>query len=247
MTNAIIEFVGVTKSFGTTAVLKNINLRVTEGEVLAVIGPSGAGKSTLLRVINQLERHQEGTIRVDGEIVDAKSSRRDLMKLRQRVGMVFQNFNLWPHLSAIENVMEGLIVVLHLNRKAARDRAGALMERVGLAEFHDKYPAQMSGGQQQRVAIARALAMQPRVMLFDEATSALDPELVGEVLDVMIKLASEKMTMLAVTHEMGFAKHVANRVVFMAGGEILETDTPEAFFEAPKHPRAAAFLSRVLR
>ena len=247
MSTSIIEFVGVTKSFGTTAVLKNINLRVAEGEVLAIIGPSGAGKSTLLRTINQLERHQEGTIRVDGEVVDARSSAKDLMALRRRVGMVFQNFNLWPHLSAIQNVMEGPLMALGLSKAEARDRAASLMERVGLGDFHDKYPSQMSGGQQQRVAIARALAMRPRVMLFDEATSALDPELVGEVLDVMTQLASEKMTMLAVTHEMGFAKHVASRVVFMAHGEILETERPEVFFEAPKHPRAATFLSRVLR
>jgi glutamate transport system ATP-binding protein len=243
----VIECAGVTKSFGATRVLNDINLTVAEGEVLAVIGPSGAGKSTLLRVINQLERHQHGTIRIDGDVVDARSSPRALMRLRRRVGMVFQGFNLWPHLSAIQNVMEGPRVVLGLDAKAARERAAALLERVGLGGFHDKYPAQLSGGQQQRVAIARALAMQPRVMLFDEATSALDPELVGEVLDVMTSLAAEKLTMLVVTHEMGFARHVANRVVFMAGGEILETGAPDDFFSAPRHPRAATFLSRVLR
>lgn len=247
MSKPIIEFVGVTKRFGTTPVLKDINLRVEEGEVLAVIGPSGAGKSTLLRVINQLERHQEGTIRVGGEVIDHRSSARDLMVLRRGVGMVFQNFNLWPHLSAIQNVMEGPIMALRLSKHEARDRAALLLERVGLAKFHNRYPSQMSGGQQQRVAIARALAMQPRVMLFDEATSALDPELVGEVLDVMTQLASEKMTMLAVTHEMGFARHVASRVVFMAGGEILETEKSDTFFSSPRHARSQAFLSRVLR
>jgi ABC-type polar amino acid transport system ATPase subunit len=247
MSGPIVEFSGVTKRFGTTAVLKNVDLRVAEGEVVAFIGPSGAGKSTLLRLVNQLDRHQEGTIVVDGVRVDPDMEPAQLLGLRAKVGMVFQSFNLWPHLSAIENVMEGPRTVLKLDRAQAHDRAADLLAQVGLDAFHAKYPAQLSGGQQQRVAIARALAMQPRVMLFDEATSALDPELVGEVLDVMAKLAAKRMTMLVVTHEMGFARQVADRVVFMVGGEIVETAAPEPFFGAPQNPRTQAFLSRVLR
>lgn len=247
MSAPIVEFVGVTKRFGAATVLKNVDMRVAEGEVVAFVGPSGAGKSTLLRLVNQLERHQEGTVSVDGARIDPDAGASQLQGLRTKVGMVFQNFNLWPHLSALENVTEGPRTVLKLDRATAELRAVDLLAQVGLADFRAKYPAQLSGGQQQRVAIARALAMQPRVMLFDEATSALDPELVGEVLDVMAKLADQRMTMLVVTHEMGFARQVADRVVFMVGGEIVETAPPERFFGAPQNARTQAFLSRVLR
>lgn len=247
MSAPIVEFVGVTKRFGAASVLKNVDLRVAEGEVVAFVGPSGAGKSTLLRLVNQLERHQEGTVSVDGVRIDPNASASQLQGLRTKVGMVFQNFNLWPHLSALENVTEGPRTVLKLDRTTAERRGAELLAQVGLGDFQAKYPAQLSGGQQQRVAIARALAMQPRVMLFDEATSALDPELVGEVLDVMAKLAAQRMTMLVVTHEMGFAREVADRVVFMVGGEIVETAPPDRFFTAPQNARTQTFLSRVLR
>ncbi len=242
---AIIEFDQVSKYYGDVPVLKNINLRVDEGDVVGVIGPSGAGKSTLLRVVNQLEQHQSGTLRIAGETVEAKAGSRELALLRAKVGMVFQNFNLWPHLSVLDNIMTGPRCVLGLPRQEAETRALALLERVGLKAFSDKYPGQLSGGQQQRVAIARALAMKPRVMLFDEATSALDPALVGEVLEVMTQLALERMTMLVVTHEMRFARQVANRIVFMAGGEILEEGPPVTFFSAPQHPIARKFVSKV--
>jgi glutamate transport system ATP-binding protein len=242
----IIELKAVEKRYGDTTVLKSIDLDVHEGEVIGLIGPSGAGKSTLLRIVNQLERHQSGTLTVDGERIEPGWSNRRLARLRSKVGIVFQNFNLWQHLTALDNVALAPRVVLGLSKAQALDRAQELLARVGLTDHGAKYPNQLSGGQQQRVAIARALAMQPRVMLFDEATSALDPTLVGEVLDVMAKLADEKMTMLVVTHEMRFARQVASRIAFMADGMILENEPPETFFTAPRHARAQDFLSRVL-
>ncbi len=244
---SVVAIRGVTKRFGAQTVLDAVDLDVAEGEVVAIIGPSGAGKSTLLRCVNQLERHDEGRIAVDGEDIGPKLPRRELARLRSRVGMVFQSFNLWPHLSATANVTEGPVTVLGVPKAEADERARALLARVGLADHAHKYPAQLSGGQQQRVAIARALAMRPRVMLFDEVTSALDPELVGEVLEVMTALAAERMTMMVVTHEMGFARQVAHRVVFMADGRIVETGTPAAFFDAPRSDRARSFLAKVLR
>ncbi|WP_439597655.1 amino acid ABC transporter ATP-binding protein [Falsiroseomonas sp.] len=244
---SVVSFEGVCKRFGTAEVLRDITLDIAEGEVVTVIGPSGAGKSTLLRCVNQLERHDSGRILIDGEPIGRGQRMRDLARLRQRVGMVFQSFNLWPHLSALGNVMEGPRQVLGLPQREAEARAGALLERVGLSAHAAKYPAQLSGGQQQRVAIARALAMQPRVMLFDEATSALDPELVGEVLAVMTQLAAEGMTMIVVTHEMGFAREVAHRVVLMAEGAIVEQGRPAEFFAAPREARSRAFLGKVLK
>jgi ABC-type polar amino acid transport system ATPase subunit len=243
--NAIVELKSVRKDYNDKPVLKDINLAVSEGETVAIIGPSGAGKSTLLRLVNQLERHQAGDLRVEGDVIAPNANVATLAALRAKVGMVFQSFNLWPHLSAIENVMEGPRVVHHVPKAVAEERAAKLLERVGLAAHSTKYPGQLSGGQQQRVAIARALAMQPRVMLFDEATSALDPVLVNEVLEVMTQLASERMTMLVVTHEMRFARKVADRIVFMAAGEILEVAPPEQFFTAPQHPAAQAFVASV--
>jgi len=241
---AIIELDRIDKHYGSAHVLKGVSLSVAEGEIVALIGPSGAGKSSLLRVVNQLERHQGGELRIAGERVAAGSAA-SLAALRRQVGMVFQSFNLWPHLSAIRNVMEGPRTVLRLPAAEAHDRALALLERVGLAEHRDKYPAQLSGGQQQRVAIARALAMQPKVMLFDEPTSALDPTLVQDVLDVMTALAADRMTMLVVTHEMRFAREVADRIVFMAGGQILEVAPPATFFDAPVHPLAQRFVASI--
>jgi glutamate transport system ATP-binding protein len=241
----IIELKSVEKRYGDTTVLKSIDLTVHEGEVIGLIGPSGAGKSTLLRIVNQLERHQSGDLLVDGERIEPGWSNRRLARLRAKVGIVFQNFNLWQHLSALENVALGPRLVLNLGKAEALERAHALLSRVGLQDHSAKYPNQLSGGQQQRVAIARALAMHPRVMLFDEATSALDPTLVGEVLDVMAQLAAEKMTMLVVTHEMRFARQAASRIAFMADGMILENEPPEVFFGAPRHPRAKDFLTRV--
>ena len=243
----VVELTGIGKRFGATPVLKDVSLSVAEGDIVAVIGPSGAGKSTLLRVVNQLERHDSGTLAIDGRRVDPDGGARAMAALRARVGMVFQSFNLWPHLTAIENVMEGPRSVLKLARAEAEERATGLLTRVGMAAFRDKYPMQLSGGQQQRVAIARALAMRPRVMLFDEATSALDPALVDDVLDVMTALAAERMTMLVVTHEMRFARRVADRIVFMAGGEILEEASPSKFFESPRHPLAVRFVATAAR
>ncbi|WP_431283799.1 amino acid ABC transporter ATP-binding protein [Humitalea sp. 24SJ18S-53] len=246
MNAPVVSIQGVSKSFGAHQVLRDVTLDVAEGEVVAVIGPSGAGKSTLLRCVNQLERHDSGTILIDGAPIGPGLRKRALARLRARVGMVFQSFNLWPHFSALGNVMEGPVTVLGLPKAEARDRAAALLERVGLADHAQKYPAQLSGGQQQRVAIARALAMSPRVMLFDEATSALDPELVGEVLAVMEALARDGMTMLVVTHEMGFARHIARRVVLMAEGRVIEAGAPGAFFDNPQEDRSRVFLARVL-
>jgi ABC-type polar amino acid transport system ATPase subunit len=228
-----------------TLALKNVSLMVARGEVVVVVGPSGSGKSTLLRTLNGLEPITAGEIVVDGHVLHEREA--DLRALRRRVGMVFQQFNLFPHLTALENLTLAPCKVLGLGAVDADTRARALLAKVGLADKASSYPAQLSGGQQQRVAIARALAMQPAVMLFDEPTSSLDPEMVGEVLEVMKQLAAEGMTMCIVTHEMGFARAVADRVVFMDGGEILCEDVPDAFFNEPGNERLKLFLRQVLK
>src|SRR5256714_1518105 len=235
---------GVDKWFGSLHVLRDVHLTVDRGEVVVVIGPSGSGKSTLCRVINRLEPIDSGTIRFDGRTLPAEG--RPLARLRSEVGMVFQSFNLFAHKTVLQNVTLGPVKVRRERSAAARERALALLDRVGIADQADKYPAQLSGGQQQRAAIARALAMRPKAMLFDEPTSALDPEMVGEVLDVMTGLARDGMTMVVVTHEMGFARHAANRVIFMADGQLVEQAEPAQFFANPRSERARDFLSKVL-
>jgi glutamate transport system ATP-binding protein len=240
----LVELREVNKHFGQLHVLRDINLSVAAGEVLVVVGPSGSGKSTLCRAINRLETIDSGTILIDGEPLPAEG--KELARLRSDVGMVFQSFNLFAHKTILENVTLGPIKVRRLDRATARDEAMALLERVGVANQAAKLPAQLSGGQQQRVAIARALAMHPKVMLFDEPTSALDPEMINEVLDVMVQLATEGITMIVVTHEMGFARKAADRVVFMADGQIVEQQAPEAFFSHPRSERAKDFLSKIL-
>lgn len=239
-----IEFEGVQKYFGETHVLKDIDLEVEDGEVVVVIGPSGSGKSTLLRCTNRLEEIQGGEIRLEGESISAPDA--DINRLRQRIGMVFQSFNLFPHKTALENVTLAPMKVKGIEEGDATNRGEDLLRQVGLSAQADSYPNQLSGGQQQRVAIARALAMDPSVMLFDEVTSALDPELVGEVLGVMRQLADEGMTMMVVTHEMGFAREVGDRIVFMADGRIVETAPPEKFFENPDSDRTKQFISMVI-
>ena len=234
----------VQKHFGALHVLKDINLKVPTGQVLVVLGPSGSGKSTLCRTINRLEPTDEGRIEIEGVPLPAEG--KGLARLRADVGMVFQSFNLFAHKSILDNVTLGPMKVRKLGKKEAEERAVALLERVGIASQKDKLPAQLSGGQQQRVAIARALAMQPKVMLFDEPTSALDPEMVNEVLDVMTSLAADGMTMICVTHEMGFARKAANRVIFMSDGEIVEDATPNEFFTNAQSARARDFLSKIL-
>ena len=234
----------VEKHFGALHVLRDVNLTVRRGEVVVVIGPSGSGKSTLCRTINRLETIESGSITVDGVPLPAEG--RALARLRADVGMVFQSFNLFAHRTVLQNVTLGLQKVRRIGGREAKERAMALLERVGVASQADKLPAQLSGGQQQRVAIARALAMEPKVMLFDEPTSALDPEMINEVLDVMTSLAAEGMTMVVVTHEMGFARRAADRVVFMDGGAIVEEADPETFFTAPRSDRARDFLSKIL-
>jgi glutamate transport system ATP-binding protein len=234
----------VNKFFGPLHVLKDIDLTIGEGEVVVIIGPSGSGKSTLCRTINRLETFESGTIRIDG--VSLPDEGKELAQLRADVGMVFQSFNLFAHKTIRENVTLGPIRVRGLDVHQANERADQLLERVGITDQADKYPAQLSGGQQQRVAIARALAMEPKVMLFDEPTSALDPEMINEVLDVMTGLARDGMTMVVVTHEMGFARRAANRVVFMSEGRIVEENTPQAFFTNPRSGRAQDFLSKIL-
>ena len=234
----------VQKWFGDFQVLRDISLRVAEGEKIVICGPSGSGKSTLIRCINGLETHDGGRVVVDGTTLTKDI--RTLDKIRSEVGMVFQSFNLFPHLSVLDNLTLAPRWVRKMKRTDAEAAALQLLERVRIADQAHKFPGQLSGGQQQRVAIARALAMNPRIMLFDEPTSALDPEMVKEVLDVMIELANQGMTMLVVTHEMGFARAVADRVVFMDRGEIVESGAPEALFEAPKHERTRAFLSQIL-
>ena len=239
----IVEIRGLGKWFGTLHVLRGIDLEVAPGEKLVVIGPSGSGKSTLIRCINRLEDFQKGEVVVDGLNV---KDERNLPKVRREVGMVFQQFNLFPHMTVLENVTLAPIRVRGLKKEEAERRALELLERVGIRDQAHKYPAQLSGGQQQRVAIARALAMEPKLMLFDEPTSALDPEMVGEVLDVMRDLARGGMTMIVVTHEMGFAREVADRVIFMDQGQIVEEAPPEVIFKSPKEERTRAFLQRVL-
>jgi glutamate transport system ATP-binding protein len=234
----------VNKYFGPLHVLNDVDLTVDRGEVVVVIGPSGSGKSTLCRAINRLEPINSGTITFDGQPLPAEG--RALAKLRSEVGMVFQSFNLFAHKTILQNVTLGPIKVRGEKPAVARERAMKLLERVGIANQADKYPAQLSGGQQQRAAIARALAMQPKAMLFDEPTSALDPEMVGEVLDVMTSLAKEGMTMVVVSHEMGFARHAANRVAFMADGALVEQAPPQEFFANPRSERAKDFLSKIL-
>jgi putative glutamine transport system ATP-binding protein len=241
----VIEFRDVHKHFGALHVLQGITLSVNEKEVVVIIGPSGSGKSTMLRTINRLEAIESGTLTVDGLAVHASTL--DVNLLRKRVGMVFQSFNLFPHLTAAENVMLAPMKVRGLSKKVARERAVALLQKVGIPEKADEHPAQLSGGQQQRVAIARALAMDPRVMLFDEPTSALDAEMIREVLDVMRELAREGMTMMVVSHEVGFAREASDRVVFMDEGRIIEDSPTAEFFESPREERARQFLSRVIR
>jgi glutamate transport system ATP-binding protein len=241
---ALIVLEGVNKWFGPLHVLRDVNLSVEHGEVVVVIGPSGSGKSTLCRAINRLEPINSGTITFDGRPLAAEG--KALARLRSEVGMVFQSFNLFAHKTILQNVMLGPVKVRKEKPAAVRERAMALLDRVGIGNQADKYPAQLSGGQQQRVAIARALAMQPKALLFDEPTSALDPEMVGEVLDVMTSLAREGMTMVVVSHEMGFARHAANRVVFMADGQLVEEAAPAEFFANPKSERAKDFLSKIL-
>ncbi|MFJ9640238.1 MULTISPECIES: amino acid ABC transporter ATP-binding protein [unclassified Streptomyces] len=234
----------VNKHFGALHVLQDIDLTIARGEVVVVIGPSGSGKSTLCRTINRLETIDSGAISIDGKPLPQEG--KELARLRADVGMVFQSFNLFAHKTVLENVMLGQIKVRKADKKAAEEKARTLLDRVGVGVQADKYPAQLSGGQQQRVAIARALAMDPKVMLFDEPTSALDPEMINEVLEVMQQLARDGMTMIVVTHEMGFARSAANRVVFMADGKIVEEATPEQFFSNPRSDRAKDFLSKIL-
>ena len=244
MAEPAIHFKDVNKWFGKLHVLRNIELTIAAGEVVVVCGPSGSGKSTLIRTVNGLERVQQGDVVVLGDSINRRGV--NLPALRTRVGMVFQSFNLFPHMTALENIMLAPMKVKKLSHADAEKAARALLERVGLREKADNYPANLSGGQQQRVAIARALAMQPKIMLFDEPTSALDPEMINEVLDVMTALARDGMTMMCVTHEMGFARRVAHRVVFMDEGQVVEEATPEAFFTAPKSDRGRQFLSKIL-
>ena len=239
---SMIEVKGLKKSFGDLEVLKGIDQNIDKGEVLCIVGPSGSGKSTMLRCINRLEEPTDGEIYIDGELI----TEQNLDRIRTKMGMVFQSFNLFPHMSVLDNLTCGPVNVKKEDRKASEAKAMKLLERVGLADKADQYPRNLSGGQQQRVAIARALAMDPEVMLFDEPTSALDPEMVGEVLDVMKALAKEGMTMVVVTHEMGFAKEVANKVIFMDGGYIVEQGTPDAVLNHPQMERTQDFLSKVL-
>ncbi|MFF5563050.1 amino acid ABC transporter ATP-binding protein [Streptomyces sp. NPDC012623] len=250
----MVEVRGVHKSFGPLEVLRGVDLRVRAGEVTVVLGPSGSGKSTLLRSINHLEKLNRGYVAIDGELIGYRRSgstlhelkEREVLKQRLHIGFVFQNFNLFPHLTVVENIIEAPVSALRRPRREAVEAAGDLLERVGLADKADAYPRQLSGGQQQRVAIARALALEPKVLLFDEPTSALDPELVGEVLDVIKDLAVSGTTMIVVTHEIGFAREVADTVVFMDEGVIVEQGPPTEVLDRPRHARTKAFLSKVL-
>ena len=241
--SAVIEIEGVAKFYGRFQALVDINLSVEQGEVVVILGPSGSGKSTLIRCINLLEQYQEGEIRVADQRVETGPK---LAGIRCEVGMVFQSFNLYPHMTVLANVALAPVRVRGLSRRDAQDRARVLLEKVGMSAHAEKYPSQLSGGQQQRVAIARTMAMEPRVILFDEPTSALDPEMVGEVLDVMQNLARSGVTMVVVTHEMGFARKVADRVIFMESGRIIEQNNPHDFFTAPREPRTQAFLQAIL-
>jgi polar amino acid transport system ATP-binding protein len=251
----VVEATDVEKYFGIHQVLKGVSLTVKRGEVVVIVGPSGSGKTTFIRCINHLEKIQKGRIFVNGHLIGYREkngrliedAERNIARQRREIGMVFQRFNLFPHLTALGNIVEAPIQVRGVPKAEAEETARALLARVGLADKAASYPAQLSGGQQQRVAIARALAMRPSLMLFDEATSALDPEMIGEVLEVMKELAREGMTMIAVTHEMGFAREVADRVVMMDDGRVIEEAEPEQFFTAPRSERTKAFLSRILR
>jgi ABC-type polar amino acid transport system ATPase subunit len=240
---SVIEIEGVAKFYGKFQALADINLSVEQGEVVVILGPSGSGKSTLIRCINLLEEYQQGDIRVADQRVESGPK---LAGIRCEVGMVFQNFNLYPHMTVLANVALAPVRVRGMSRRDAQERARVLLEKVGMSAHAEKYPGQLSGGQQQRVAIARTMAMEPRVILFDEPTSALDPEMVGEVLDVMQNLARSGVTMVVVTHEMGFARKVADRVIFMENGRIIEQNNPHDFFTAPQEPRTQAFLQAIL-
>ncbi|MCY8795741.1 amino acid ABC transporter ATP-binding protein [Bacillus inaquosorum] len=240
----MITFQNVNKHYGDFHVLKQINLQIEKGEVVVIIGPSGSGKSTLLRCINRLETISKGTLTVNGTVINDRKT--DINKVRRNIGMVFQHFHLYPHKTVMQNIMLAPVKVLGQSHEQAKETARYYLEKVGIPDKADAYPSQLSGGQQQRVAIARGLAMKPEVMLFDEPTSALDPEMIGEVLDVMKTLAKEGMTMVVVTHEMGFAKEVADRIVFIDGGKILEEAAPAEFYANPKEERARLFLSRIL-
>jgi len=241
----VIEVKGLNKWYGEFHVLKNIDLEVRRGERIVICGPSGSGKSTLIRCMNRLERHQEGSIVVDG--TELTGSLKGIEKIRREVGMVFQNFNLFPHMTVLENLTLAPIWVRKMPRREAESTAMHYLERVRISEQALKYPGQLSGGQQQRVAIARALCMSPDILLFDEPTSALDPEMIKEVLDVMVELAEERMTMVCVTHEMGFARTVADRIIFMDSGQIVEQNSPEEFFSNPQYDRTKLFLSQILQ
>ncbi|BBI32282.1 amino acid ABC transporter ATP-binding protein [Cohnella abietis] len=242
----MIKLTNISKSFGRNQVLNRINLKVDKGEVVAILGPSGSGKTTLLRCINYLEKPNDGEISIDDFSVNCRRpAKKDIHALRQKTAMVFQNYNLFRHKTALENVMEGLVIVKRLSKEEARKKSVELLEKVGLGNKLDSYPSQLSGGQQQRVGIARALALNPEVILFDEPTSALDPELVGEVLSVIRKIAKEGITMIIVTHEMGFAQDVASHVVFMDQGFIVEEGPPKVIFQAPKEERTKQFLARI--
>ncbi|WP_319995983.1 amino acid ABC transporter ATP-binding protein [Trichococcus shcherbakoviae] len=244
MANAKINVMNLKKSFGSNEVLKGIDLEVAEGEVVCIIGPSGSGKSTLLRCLNKLEEVTDGHVLIDGKDITEKTT--DINKVREEIGMVFQHFNLFPHLSVMDNITLAPVELKRENKEAAKVKAVELLETVGLSEKADAFPSSLSGGQKQRVAIARALAMNPEIMLFDEPTSALDPEMVGDVLEVMKKLAKQGMTMVVVTHEMGFAREVGHRVIFMDGGYIVEEGTPAEVFGNPQNPRTQDFLNKVL-
>ncbi|MER7206113.1 amino acid ABC transporter ATP-binding protein [Streptosporangium sp. NPDC000239] len=254
MSAVMVDLRGVHKSFGPLKVLRGVDLRVARGEVTVILGPSGSGKSTLLRTVNHLEKVDSGSVRVDGELVGYRQSgdrlyelrEREILRQRTRIGFVFQHFNLFPHLTALENVVEAPLSAQRRPRAEVHRLAVRLLDRVGLADKKDAYPGQLSGGQQQRVAIARALALEPKVILFDEPTSALDPELVGEVLDVVKDLARSGTTMIAVTHEIGFAREVADTVVFMDDGRVVEQGPPAQVLDSPRHERTRSFLSKVL-
>lgn len=244
----MIKITNLYKSFGELEVLKDINLEVKKGEVIAIIGPSGTGKSTLLRCINYLEEPEEGEIEIDGLKINAKNiTKKEIYELRRKTSMVFQTYNLFKNKTALENIMEPLVVVKKMDKKVAEERALDILDAVGLSDKRDSYPSKLSGGQQQRVGIGRAMAVDPKVMLFDEPTSALDPELVGEVLDVIKGLAERHTTMLIVTHEMNFAKNVADRVIFMDGGRIAEQGSPEEIFKNAKNPRTIQFLNQIVQ
>ena len=249
MTNSkelIIKTEGVKVNFGDFWALNGIDIEVTRGEIIVILGPSGSGKSTFIRTLNRLQPHSGGSIEIDGIMIDEDTSVKDLKYVRSEVGFVFQQFNLFPHLTIMENITLAPMKVKGMSKSESEDRALELLERVGIPEQAFKYPSELSGGQQQRVAIARALAMDPKIMLFDEPTSALDPEMIKEVLDVMVDLAKEDVTMIVVTHEMGFAKEVADRVILFDEGLLIEENTPDEFFDNPKHERTKLFLEQIL-